>query len=206
MEPDVVDCRVPLTESVITCLVSNGIKYVGRHYTGDHTSLTLAEAQLISAAGLQIIAIYDSGFTNLTYGAEGGSGDWSAASTQAAAAQQPAGSLIYFNCPSNIFDDLSKYTGTVQVYLQGLVGSTDQNYVMGAYGSSLACNFCVVQQSAFGAWITSDNSANQVSYYVRQQASGVSLCGITCNTAKIVGSAPKSGNGTVIGSFTVPAT
>ncbi|HEV7485123.1 MAG TPA: hypothetical protein VGQ65_05535 [Thermoanaerobaculia bacterium] len=88
---DCVDCSVPLTESSIACLVKSGITIVGRHYTTDDTCLTLAEARLISAAGLQIIAIYESSDPSRVRKQHGG---WRAGSFTVPAAWRNESTLV----------------------------------------------------------------------------------------------------------------
>jgi len=197
---DCVDCSVPLTESSIECLVNAGIKIVGRHYTTDDTCLTLAEARLISAAGLQIIAIYESSApSRVGNSMQDGEGDWSSAVAIANAVQQPAGSLIYIHIP---FADPTPYTSLIY-YLQGFGEAGPQ--APGIYGSAEVCELGMGQRLSFGAWQTEPHGGFD-RYMVRQQASGQSLCGVICNTAQLSGSTKVSiYNPVDIGSFTVPA-
>jgi hypothetical protein len=197
---DCVDCSVPLTESSIACLVNAGITIVGRHYTTDDTCLTLAEARLISAAGLRIIAIYESSApSRVGNSMEDGEGDWSSAVAIANAVQQPGESLIYIHIP---FADPTPYTSLIE-YLQGFGAAGPQ--APGIYGSAKVCEFGMGQTLSFGAWQTEPQGGFD-RYMVRQQASALSLCGVICNTAQLGGST-KVGitNPVDIGSFTVPA-
>src|SRR5579863_65631 len=83
------------------CLASNGIIFVFRYYSATTSiptkRLTLAEAQALVGAGIQIGVVYEDGPTSVSYFTNGrGVQDGGRAWQYAHQIWQPAGSAIYF--------------------------------------------------------------------------------------------------------------
>lgn len=129
------------------CLAGNGIIFVFRYYSATTTSptkrLTLAEAQALVSAGIQIGAVYEDGPTSVDYfsnarGVKDGGRAW----TYAQQIGQPAGSAIYFavdyNAPSADLAAIASYYQGVQSGLDTASGGVS-SYSIGVYGSGLVC-------------------------------------------------------------------
>ncbi|MBV9783538.1 MAG: Hint domain-containing protein [Acidisphaera sp.] len=111
-------------------------------------SLTLAEAQTISAAGLNIVSIFETnglagspyeggGNTNaniVSYLTTQGMADGAEALASAEAIGQPAGSAIYFAIDTD-FGNFSGAQDAVEDYLKGVSAGLGSTYAIGVYGS-----------------------------------------------------------------------
>src|SRR5438045_976761 len=91
-----VDSSSACSASTITCLQEESISFVGRYYSRttqiSGKKLTAAEAELLSAAGLTIVAVYEDGPTSYSYfSASRGTADADGAVQQAEAVGQPEG-------------------------------------------------------------------------------------------------------------------
>lgn len=130
-------------------LKTSGIDFVFRYYSTTTTQaekrLTVAEAQALSAAGLEIGVVYEDAPTNATYfswnrGHQDGVNAYNAARTLA----QPIGTCIYFAVDYDASS--SDITGPITQYFQGVSqGMNDANqglseYMVGVYGSGSTCS------------------------------------------------------------------
>ena len=129
------------------CLAGNGIIFVFRYYSATTTiptkRLTLAEAQPLVSAGIQLGVAYEDGPTSVDYFSNGrGIQDGGRAWQYAQQIGQPAGSAIYFAVD---YDALSAELTAIASYFQGVQSGLDtasggvSSYSIGVYGSGLVC-------------------------------------------------------------------
>ncbi len=139
------------TEPKVSCLVSKGVKTVIRYYNFSNSrsfpekGMTLAEAQALSANGIEIAVVFQQRQTKVE--------DFTEAKGIAAGRRayryahdvigQPAGSGIYFSVD---FDaSASEISSNIQPFFEGIKlafadeSRGDHEYRVGAYGSGLVC-------------------------------------------------------------------
>lgn len=139
------------TTSKISCLLSQGVRTVIRYYnfsnsqTFPHKRMELAEAEALSARGLQIAVTFQQ--------RQNQAGDFSELKGLAAGRRayryaqdnigQPAGSGIYFSVDFDASKD--EIRNAIAPYFQGVKRAFDEesagnpDYRVGAYGSGLTC-------------------------------------------------------------------
>lgn len=151
------------TTSVISCLVENDIAFVGRYYCAETSiagkKLTLAEAQALSQAGIQIAALYEESPMSIAYfTAQQGTTDAEAALAQAAAIGQPAGSALYFTIDYDATD--ADIAGGITLYFQAVNAQIGCQYAVGVYGCGAACAALLGSGLARYAWLSGSSSYN----------------------------------------------
>lgn len=131
-------------QAQMALLKSKDVRAVARHYAIDaDKGLQRAEAEAISAAGLEIVAVF-AGEGALTRGFEQGVHDGQLALLQATRVVQPAGSTIYFALEpasadgEDVHDD-SDAGSDVSAYVVGLREVLSQWYKVGVIGSAAQC-------------------------------------------------------------------
>lgn len=127
-----IDCASTIVPSVAAALKQQGIDFVGRYLGSGWKGLQKAEADIITAAGLKIISIWETSPTDVSYFTESqAKADTTAAVSYAKAIGQPAGTAIYFTVDFNAsITDLP----AVLVYFNALKTSIGPDYKVGAYG------------------------------------------------------------------------
>lgn len=121
-------------------IVAAGMKFVVRYYSlSASKAITLPEAKALSAAGLQLVVVYQDRNDKLQrFSAAIGAQQATNALASAAALGQPAGSAIYFACD---FDPSpTEARGPVMEYFHAVhdvIGPSP--YSVGVYGSGLTC-------------------------------------------------------------------
>lgn len=183
-----VDSSSACTASSITCLKSEGITFVGRYYSRTtHIAgkkLTAGEAQLISNAGLQLVAVYEDGPTSSSYfSASRGTEDAEGALAQAQAVGQPNGSAIYFTVDYDATaDDIA---GSITEYFTAIAASLSSSYRVGVYGSGSVCSAILEAGLADLAWLaqsTGWSGYSQFTAWVIKQGPETSVCGLNSDT------------------------
>jgi len=172
----------------IACLQGKGIGFVGRYYSRmTHIAgkvLSPAEAQLLSAANLTIVAVYEDGPTSAAYfSAARGAADANGAMQQAAAVGQPAGSAIYFTvdydaAPADIAGAISQYFAAVAATIGG-------KFQVGVYGSGAVCTAMLNAGSATLAWLAQSTGWTghaQFNAWAIKQGPEQSVCGLNSDT------------------------
>jgi len=151
-----IDSSSACTQTALDCLVSGGMQFVGRYYSRTTQipgkKMTPAEAQLISAAGLNIVAVYEDGPTSYSYfSAQRGAADGAGAIQQALAVGQPSMTPIYFTVDYDA--QPSDISGNILAYFQALATCLNGRYAVGVYGSGATC--AAMLQSGFAtiAWL-----------------------------------------------------
>jgi peptidoglycan hydrolase-like protein with peptidoglycan-binding domain len=136
-------------------LTKAGMKFVARYYSRTNDkSLSPREAQALSAAGLQIVAVYEDGANIDTFSAERGARDAAQALMLASAIGQPAGSAIYFAVD---FDAAAgQVSGPITAYFRAVgqaLSSAPKAYQVGVYGSGLTCRLIKEASLANYTWL-----------------------------------------------------
>ncbi|MEI7027220.1 DUF1906 domain-containing protein [Paenibacillus sp. y28] len=126
------DCATPLTAQTAAAFAADGFEFVARYLVpSGWKRLTVDEAELITAAGLQIVSVYETTADRALGGREAGLADGAAAIQVAKLIGQPEGSCIYFAVD---FDATAVQMQAVIAYIEGAKEAAD-GYITGAYGS-----------------------------------------------------------------------
>jgi hypothetical protein len=126
------DCATPLTASAAAAFAADGFVIVCRYLVPDGWKrLTKGEAEAISAAGLQIVSIFETTADRALGGRAAGLEDGVIALQCAADVGQPAGSCIYFNAAD--FEPTAEQMPTIIEYIRGCNEATP-TYSTGGYG------------------------------------------------------------------------
>lgn len=148
-------------------LKGSHLDFVARYYRDPASrwpTLTAAEAQMLSAAGKRLVAVWEwhSGRRDYFSYASGYS-DGMAAYRQAKGVGQPAGSAIYFAVDFNAHDDdirgaIDPYFRGVRAGFQAAAGGTAPDYRIGVYGSGAVCDYLKRTRLAQYAWLSNSNA------------------------------------------------
>lgn len=155
------DCATPLTASTAASFKANGYEYVCRYLVPATTAwkaLTKGEADLIQAAGMQIVSVYETTADRALGGREAGLHDGAIASQCAREVGQTIGSTIYFAVD---FDPTSSQMQTIIDYIKGANDATPQ-YSTGVYGSYNVVTAVKAAGAASHLWQTYAWSRGQV--------------------------------------------
>lgn len=187
--------------SHVGCLKTAGIQTLGRYYCFTTQipgkKLTWQEAQLIGAAGLQLVAIWESGApTGPSYFSyDKGRQDGLGALQQAHVVGQPQNSAIFFTVD---YDAASvDLAGPIADYFEGVQESLGSTYRVGVYGSGLTCKTIISAGLAHLGWLAGATGwADYGAFpnWVIRQGEQKSVCGLLCD--------PNETQGSDIGSFT----
>ena len=139
-----------------------GYTFVGRYYNINNQSknLTLAEAKILSALGLSIIAVWENGYpTKASYfsHAAGVHDGTSAYFYALKTIGQPAGKPIYFAVDydasqADLLNNIVPYFIGIADGFNAISGNNPQ-YPVGVYGSGLVCNSLLTQHLASYTWL-----------------------------------------------------
>ncbi|MEK3792877.1 DUF1906 domain-containing protein [Paenibacillus sp. FSL R7-0204] len=145
------DCAAPLTRTLAKKFKEDGHEFVCRYLVpSGWKRLTQAEAVAISAAGLQIVSVYETTASRALGGRAAGLTDGAIAAQTALAVGQPAGSRIYFAVD---FDASAKQMDTVIEYITA-AGEAARNYQSGVYGSVTVIEAAMAAKACTGFWQT----------------------------------------------------
>jgi hypothetical protein len=180
------DSSSPCDETAVACLVQNGYSFVARYYSGSpqsHKNLTPAEAQLISAAGLDIVAVFENNSTSLPYFTVArGQKDAGEALGMAAAIGQPDGTAIYFT----VDYDASSHdiAGAITQYMHAVKSGIGGKYTIGVYGSGAVCTAMLNAGLAEYAWLSQSmgfNGSSTFSNWNIKQGMPLTICGLNAD-------------------------
>jgi len=173
------------------CLASSGINFVFRYYSATTTiatkRLTVSEAQALTAAGIEIGAVYEDGPTSANYFTNGrGVRDGERAFQYAQQIGQPAGSAIYFavdyDAPASDLSAIISYFQGVQSGLNVVSGGSSP-YAIGVYGSGLVCQ-AIKQDNSLAkySWLAESRGWRGTVGYTEwnaiQKLATLALCGL----------------------------
>lgn len=94
-----IDCAKPLTADKARAMAAAGMKFVCRYLVPasmEWKRLKRAEAEAITAAGMQVVSVFQRGNNDAAGGAANGIRDGKAALQEAKQIGQPVGTVIYF--------------------------------------------------------------------------------------------------------------
>lgn len=188
-----IDVGVPLTNEQCKSLVKSNYKFVCRYYT-DYLNpsqlwklLSKAEAQMISNANLDIIAVYESNGLSKTYSREIGKKDCINAIKCAEKIGQPTNTTIYFSINSrflaknynlqDIFNYFTGINGQMKLYKK----ATDcAGWNLGIYGSYNIIEYMLNKCEILNYWQTQIWSKQRISdkAHFLQSKLNTSECGI----------------------------
>lgn len=145
------DCAVPLTRESAKRFHDDGYEFVCRYLVpSGWKRLTKIEAADISAAGLQVVSVYETTANRALGGRSAGLVDGARAVQVAIAVGQPAGSRIYFAVD---FEATAKQMDTVIQYIRG-VSEAATNFLTGVYGSAAVIEAVMAAKACSGFWQT----------------------------------------------------
>ncbi|TJY40865.1 DUF1906 domain-containing protein [Cohnella pontilimi] len=137
-----IDCAMPLTAKSAQALAAHGYRFAARYLVPagyDWKRLTRAEAEAITAAGMQIVSVFETAARRSAGGALAGHADGALACREAHTVGQPAGSAIYFAVD---YDAGPEQYDEIEAYLRAAAAEVP-DYRIGVYGS-----YAVVEQMA----------------------------------------------------------
>jgi glycoside hydrolase-like protein len=146
-------------------LRSRKLDFVARYYrdpTSRWPTLSASEAAMLSAAGMNIVAVWEYHSARPDYFSyQSGYADALNAYRQARAVGQPAGSAIYFavdyNAPdADIRGSIDRYFRGVHAGLASLGGNP--YYRVGVYGSGAVCGYLKRARLAQYAWLSNSTA------------------------------------------------
>lgn len=146
------DAATPLTVETAALFKTNGYEFVARYLVPVRywKALTKEEADIIQAAGMKIVSVFETTEDRALGGREAGLADGAIAAQCAVNVGQPNGSTIYFGVD---FDPTPDQMTTVIEYIKGANDAT-QNYSTGVYGSYDVVNAVKVAGAASHTWQT----------------------------------------------------
>jgi len=131
-----IDCSVPLTAQTAAALAAAGYRFACRYLVPERYAwkrLTRAEAEVITAAGMMIVSVFETSAGRPVGGAAAGSVDGAEALQEARLIGQPAGSAIYFAVD---FDAHPVHYDAIEAYLRAAAAVVcPAGYEIGVYGS-----------------------------------------------------------------------
>lgn len=137
-----IDCAVPLTAEKTRAMAAAGMKFACRYLVPASMAwkrLTREEAELITAAGMKIVSVFQRGTNDAAGGAANGQRDGAAALQEAKLIGQPEGTPVYFAVD---FDAQPKDFDAIEAYLRSAAKELP-GYQVGVYGS-----YAVVEEMA----------------------------------------------------------
>ena len=178
---------------------SKGYTFVGMYYFASSQvkqHLTKAVALALSAAGLYVVSVYESGFpTNSRYfsAAQGGA-DGAMAMQRAAAAGQPKGTPIYAAVD---YDAVQRDILAITAYFKSYHATlTEHGYLPGVYGNGIVCSAMVKAGLAEKTWLSGSTMWGGYSHWLKfadiVQGRTTLLFGMDCDLDT---TAPSGGGG-----------
>jgi peptidoglycan hydrolase-like protein with peptidoglycan-binding domain len=158
-------------------IAGQGISFAARYYSDNAAkALTLAEAQALSAAGVNIVPVFqNSNNASRFFSSDIGSSQAASALQQAAAIGQPPFTTIYFAvdynaAPADVQGPITDYFTAIKAAF----AAAPVQYAVGVYGSGLTCSAMRDAGLAQLTWITGSTDFSGYAAF-RQQADIVQL-------------------------------
>lgn len=182
------DASSACTETSLTCLQTQGLKFIGRYYSRTTQiagkKLTPSEAKLISLAGIAIVAVYEDGPTSYSYfSASRGQADAAGAIAQANAVGQPSESAIYFTVDYDATS--SDIAGNITDYFQAIAATIGSQFRVGVYGSGAVCQAIRAAGCASFAWLAQSTGWDGYSSFTDwaiKQGPEQTICGLNADS------------------------
>lgn len=147
-----IDCAAPLTAEKARAFKKLGYEFVGRYFcpTGKRYTKRLckAEADAIIAAGLRILAVYETATDRAKGGMSAGAVDGARAYNQALELGMPKSGIIYFAVD---YDAQSADFDAIEAYLRAARQQTGE-YEIGVYGSYKVIEAMHARGACKGFW------------------------------------------------------
>jgi hypothetical protein len=147
-------------------LKGSRLDFVARYYRDPASrwpTLSAAEARMVSATGMRLVAVWESHSHRPDYfNYAAGYADAIAASGQAKGIGQPAGSAIYFAIDFNAQE--ADIRGAVDRYFRGVAAGLQTaargvpEYRVGVYGSGAVCDYLKRARLAEYAWLSNSTA------------------------------------------------
>lgn len=132
--------------SVAADAVAKGVAFVCRYYK----NMSLDEAQALSAAGLKIVSIWETGAERALAGAAAGTDDGTRARNAGAALGQPQGAAIYATAD---FGETQGEDAAVFAYLAAFKEALGGQAKLGVYGEGAVCQHALDLGLADYTWL-----------------------------------------------------
>ncbi|MFC5704146.1 DUF1906 domain-containing protein [Cohnella faecalis] len=174
-----IDCSVELNAKTAAALYAEGYRFAARYLVPKATKrLTGPEAASITAAGLQIVSVFETLAERSLGGAANGSIDGAEALQQAKLVGQPLGSAIYFAVD---YDAQPQHFAAIEAYLRAAAAAIP-GYIIGVYGSYAVVEEMAKRGASKHFWQTyawsrglKSNHANLYQYQNGATAAGLSV-------------------------------
>jgi len=175
-----IDCAIPLTASTAKAIAAAGYAFAARYLVPERYAwkrLTRGEAEAITAAGMQIVSVFETTANRPAGGGAAGIVDGAEALKEAIAIGQPLGTAIYFAVD---YDAQPKDYDAIEAYLRA-ASSAIPGYRVGVYGSYAVIEEMARRGAAKHFWQTYAWSRGRKSARANiwQHQNGVSLAGAT---------------------------
>jgi hypothetical protein len=169
-------------------LKAAGYDFIARYYAHRGSKrLSPAEAKLVSAEGLELVAVWEDAPTNAGYFSRArGVDDGTSAYHAALLTGQPAGSGIYFAVDYDASQ--TAIAGSISDYFRGIAdgfvaiaGATRPSYRIGVYGSGATCGAITGHGLASLSWLAQSTGWSGSSTYPAwniKQGAGTTLLGL----------------------------
>ncbi len=174
-----IDCATPLNTATAGDLAAAGMEFVCRYLVPERYAwkrLTRREAELISAAGMRIISVFETSAGRASGGGAAGRADGAAAYREAQLINQPAGAAIYFAVD---YDAQPADHDAIEAYLRAAEEQIP-GYAIGVYGSYSVVEEMARRGAAWHFWQTYAWSRGRRSRAanVYQHKNDISMAGI----------------------------
>ncbi len=158
------DCSTPLTAQKAAAFVGQGYTFVARYLVPSGAkALTKSESDAISAAGLELVSVFETTASRALGGRSAGLADGATALQVAAEVGQPEGSCIYFAVD---FDVSAAQMPTVIAYIKAASEATPA-YTTGVYGSYAVMEAVYAAGACSRFWQTYAWSAGKKSTFIQ---------------------------------------
>ena len=177
----------------IACIQQGGYQFVGRYYNVNNPSknLTHAEANLLSAAGIMLVAVWENGYPTKAgyFNYQTGVHDATSAYQYGMATiGQPAGSAIYFTVdydasPADIAGPIADYFHGVATGFQAISGANSA-FKIGVYGSGNVCTAVLASGVAKYAWLSQSSGwggSKTFKNWNIKQGAVTTICNLDCD-------------------------
>jgi Domain of unknown function (DUF1906) len=177
----------------VACLKQAGNSFVARYYASPNSRkiLTIDEARAISAADLDIVAVWEDGSpTSSSYFSYSeGVDDGTSAYNMAGKIGQGAGTPIYFAVDYDATDD--DISGSINDYFRGVkggfntIGGGSPIHSIGVYGSGAVCSWMLARSVASYTWLaqsTGWRGYNDFKSWNIKQHQETSVCSLDVDT------------------------
>lgn len=177
---DGIDCATPLTATSAKQIAAAGSKFAARYLVPAQYAwkrLTKSEADAITAAGMQIVSVFETTADRAKGGAAAGQNDGAAALKEAQTIAQTPGSAIYFAVD---YDAQTSDYNAIEAYLKAAAAAIP-GYESGVYGSYAVIEEMHKRGACKHFWQTYAWSKGKQSSYanIYQYKNGTSVAGVS---------------------------